>query len=174
MIKTEKLDTTFSLMNGVRIDTLDHEILHALMDINTRNINIGVESADPEVLNLSNKGITVEAAEACIQLLKKHGYRKRMTIYMIVGLPLDTVEKSLRSIRWAKKQGVLSAWCLATPYPKTPMFDWINSHGRWLIDPRDYARYAGTYSKLTVMFETEDFTRTERLYAIKEAKKVGK
>lgn len=170
LLRKEGLDISFSLMNGVRVDSLDREVIRTLRRMRTDNINIGVESIHDDVLRLCNKGITFSQIKNVVKLLRKHGYKNNAAIYMIVGLPGDNLHKSLEAMRWVQGTGMKSSWCLATPFPGTEMYRWVDENARWLIDPRDYANYCGLYSRLKAMFETDGFTQQERLYAILKAK----
>lgn len=171
LIKREKLNIVISLMGGIRIDNADLNTLKCLRDMNTQNINFGVESIHNDVLRAMKKKINKAMINKTIEKTKSLNCFN-ICAGMIIGMPKDTYKKSLKSLKWVQKNKLLSSWCLATPLPSTELYDWVNKNGRWLISPKDYGNYCGFYSHPTVMFETDDFSKEKRLEVFQLAKEV--
>jgi radical SAM superfamily enzyme YgiQ (UPF0313 family) len=78
---------------------LDEELLLEMKDAGCHTIQLGVESASQELLEHYTKGITVEQVKKVIGLCKRTGIR--VLAHYILGLPGDTVESILATIRFA-------------------------------------------------------------------------
>lgn len=92
---------TFITPNGVRIDTLDQEILLLMKRAGCKKISLGMEHGDQEMLRLMNKKLNLDKVEEVVYLCKKIGIT--MTIFLIVGFPGETVERWKKGIEFAKK-----------------------------------------------------------------------
>lgn len=162
MMQKERLDVSITIGNGTRIDLADRERLKTLKRMNLQKICYGVESIDDDVLRACNKKTTFEKIDATIKRTKRMSIP--LTVFMIIGLPRDTLHKTIRAAKWVEKEGLAAFWNVATPYPRTAFYDWVNRHGRWLIDAKDYSNYGGHFGKaLKVVFDTENFPLQQRL-----------
>jgi histone acetyltransferase (RNA polymerase elongator complex component) len=61
-----------------------------------QTVELGVQSLDDEVLELSRRGHTARRAEDACRLLQAHGFS--LGIQLMPGLPGDTVERSLQTM----------------------------------------------------------------------------
>ena len=86
-------------VSGIRISTrpdyIDEHILEQLKSFGVRDIELGVQSMDKEVLAASNRGHTPEDVKKASKLIKRYGFR--LGLQMMTGLPKDTPEKSLKT-----------------------------------------------------------------------------
>ena len=96
-MRRERLDFTWVCLS--RVNVLDEELLREMRASGCHTIQLGVESASEEILKNYTKGITVEQVRKVIGLCKKTGIR--VLAHYILGLPGDTVESILRTIRFA-------------------------------------------------------------------------
>jgi len=163
-IRKEKLALSFSFGNGIRINTIDREVLMTLRRMNTVNMAYGVESIHDDILHASMKGQTFEMIENAVNLTKKVGLP--LHLFMIIGLPLDTYHKTLKCLEWVKGHGLKAYWNIALPYPNTNLYTWVENHGRWLMDPNDYGNYGGHFSGVRVLFDTVEYPKEDRLKAL--------
>jgi radical SAM superfamily enzyme YgiQ (UPF0313 family) len=165
-MRKEKLAVSITLGNGTRIDQVDYDKLVTLKRMNCAKIAYGVESIHEDILKACGKHITFNQIQNTINLTKKVGIPQE--VFMIIGLPYDTYEKTLLSHKWVKKEGLNAYWNIAVPYPNTELFKWVNENGRWIIDPYDYNEYGGHFGKSgKVMFDTPDYPYEKRLTAFK-------
>ncbi|MEN3042962.1 MAG: radical SAM protein, partial [Fervidobacterium sp.] len=81
---------------STRPDAVNKEILSFLKAHNVKTIEIGVESFDNEVLTASNRGYN---AETVIETLKLIESDFQVIVHLMVGLPKDTKEKSIETVR---------------------------------------------------------------------------
>ncbi len=77
----------------------------------------------------------------------------------MIGNPGDTLETVKQSIEFAKRHRFASAaFYLALPYPKTELWDYAQSHGRFLKG--DYTKFHHFSNE--PVFETPEFSAAER------------
>jgi len=78
---------------STRPDSISEEIVTLCKSYSMKTIELGVQSADEDVLLLSNRGHTfTDVIKAC-DIIKKHGIG--LGLQMMTGLPGDTFEKSI-------------------------------------------------------------------------------
>ncbi|PKN29545.1 MAG: hypothetical protein CVU64_07630 [Deltaproteobacteria bacterium HGW-Deltaproteobacteria-21] len=127
-----------------RVDTVNAELLRRMKQAGCWQISYGVETGTQRLLDLIQKGITLERIERTFALTKQIGITIR-AFYML-GLPTETREESLRTITFAKRlDAEWSQFTLCTPFPGTEMWnlaeqdgglrsqDWsdFKTHGGW-------------------------------------------
>jgi histone acetyltransferase (RNA polymerase elongator complex component) len=89
------------LVNSIRLstrpDTLCPSVIERLLEQGVGTIELGIQSLDDGVLNLSNRGHTRDQALAAIDLLKK--YSLNLGVQLMVGLPGDSEEGFLQTVK---------------------------------------------------------------------------
>ena len=89
-IKKEKI-------HGIRVSTrpdcISTEILDRLVKYGVTTIELGVQSMDDEVLNLSNRGHSAYQVEEAVNIIRR--YPVSLGLQMMTGLPGDTFDKSV-------------------------------------------------------------------------------
>ncbi len=88
-------------VTGIRVSTrpdyIDEEILDYLIAHEVKVVELGVQSLDPDVLNISRRGHTVEDVERACRLIHKKGLT--LGIQTMLGLPGDSIQKALDTAR---------------------------------------------------------------------------
>lgn len=88
-------------VHGIRLSTrpdyISEQGLHPLKQYGVSTIELGAQSMDEEVLIQSARGHTAGDVEMASQMIVAHGFR--LGLQMMVGLPGDTLEKSLFTAR---------------------------------------------------------------------------
>lgn len=123
------LDLTFELPNGIRLDTLDGEIL-ALMRLAgfSERVAVGIESGSDRVLGFMKKGLTREKIRAKVDLLNSAGFRP--IGYFILGYPTETREEMEETIRFAMELKLYRAGFMPFhPLPGTESYEFLVSRG---------------------------------------------
>lgn len=91
------------LINEIRLSTrpdyIDDEILTHLKHYEVNTIELGVQSFDEEVLKLSNRGHNSDIVKKSADMI--HAYGFKLGIQLMIGLPGDSYEKSIRSAQKA-------------------------------------------------------------------------
>ena len=121
LIKERKIDMTFCLVGGARVDSVDRELLSAMYNAGFYSIYFGAESGDDAVLKAVRKGITVEQIRKAVQMAKEIGYQ--VTMYVIVGLPNSTVESEKKTLQLTRELKVIARASVCTPYPGSPLWN---------------------------------------------------
>ena len=83
---------------STRPDYINAEILDNLKNYTVDVIELGVQSFDPEVLRLSERGHSVEDVYKACDLIKSYGCFT-LGIQLMIGLPGDSYEKCMDSVR---------------------------------------------------------------------------
>lgn len=80
---------------STRPDYITPEILDNLRDYTVDTVELGVQSFDDEVLRRSRRGHTAAQVYEAVELIQSYGFR--LGIQLMVGLPGDTLAKSIFS-----------------------------------------------------------------------------
>jgi histone acetyltransferase (RNA polymerase elongator complex component) len=116
------------VVQGLRLSTrpdyIDEKRLHLLKKYNVTTIELGAQSMDNEVLRQSARGHTAEDVEKASRMIISAGFR--LGLQMMVGLPGDTLEKSVFTARKIIELGA----CETRIYPVlvirgTKMAEWF-------------------------------------------------
>jgi anaerobic magnesium-protoporphyrin IX monomethyl ester cyclase len=112
-----------------RVNTVDSNLLTKMKRAGCKYISYGVESADPDMLNDMNKGITMDTVREAITNTKQSGLD--MYLFFIVGYPGDTEEKVERDfdlVREICPTGV--GFNIFVPLPGSKIWDELVSTGK--------------------------------------------
>ena len=112
-----------------RIDCLDEPTIALMSQAGCTGVNFGVESSDPQIQkNVERKPITEEQFVSTIRTLRK--YQISTFAFFVVGLPGDTVDTILASVRFALQLGATwTQFTVATPFIGTKLHDWAAEQG---------------------------------------------
>lgn len=86
-----------SIRLSTRPDYINTEILDNLKKYNVKDIELGAQSLDDEVLQFSERGHSVEDVYKASELIKSYGFN--LGLQMMIGLPLDTKQKSIHTAK---------------------------------------------------------------------------
>lgn len=88
-------------VSGIRLSTrpdyINEEILSLLKKYHVKVIELGIQSLDSQVLQKSKRFYSPEEALSACRLVKQHGFS--LGAQTMIGLPEDTLEKSLLTAR---------------------------------------------------------------------------
>ncbi len=112
-----------------RIDCLDEPTIEIMARAGCVGVNFGVESSDPQVQkNVERKPITEEQFIDTMQLFRRNGIAT--FAFFVVGLPGDTLDTILGSIRFALRlDASWTQFTVATPFIGTRLHDWAVEQG---------------------------------------------
>ncbi len=89
------------IVDGIRLSTrpdyIDEMRLHLLKKYSVTTIELGAQSMDNDVLTRSARGHTAEDTEKASRMIISAGFR--LGLQMMIGLPGDTLEKSVLTAR---------------------------------------------------------------------------
>jgi len=110
----------FSWSCNAEIRSLNEEIVSWMKEAGCHTMSIGLESGDEQILKKYSKWNRSEKIEQTIDLLNKH--KIRVLGYFIIGLPGETRESILRTIKFAKGLKIdIASFAIATPDVGTPL-----------------------------------------------------
>lgn len=131
-----KLELTW--WTNVRADRLNQEILKKMKKAGCHTLAIGMETADPQILQNIGKNVTPKKVKEAVTMAKKIGFKT--AVYFIFGLPGETKETMQKTINFAKSLGAdFATMGVAQPLPGTKFFDYLNERG--LLLTKDWSKY---------------------------------
>lgn len=86
-----------SIRMSTRPDYIDEKILDNLKKYGVKDIELGAQSLDDEVLRFSERGHRAEDVERASKLINDYGYN--LGLQMMIGLPMDSKEKSIETAK---------------------------------------------------------------------------
>jgi len=136
-------------------------------------IYFGIESADDEVLRFIRKPATVAQIVEAIKLAKQAGLIVKAPF--ISGLPKSTYAKEKKYIEFFKENDIdMPRMATAVPFPNTDLYDWVKKNAKPIGDLETcHIRMSHTRGALGTdlfqpAYETEDFTKEERIKIMNE------
>jgi anaerobic magnesium-protoporphyrin IX monomethyl ester cyclase len=122
-----------------RTDCLDRDLIQLLFRSGLRSIEVGVESANEQILRGNGrKAIARAQQEQIIEYCHKLGIR--IIANYTLGLPNDTISGIRETIDYAKKLNTFAIqFTVTTPYPGTPFYENV----KHAIFERDWERFNG-------------------------------
>lgn len=112
-----------------RMEDMDEPLIALMAKAGCIGLNMGVESADEEVLrNVKRKTMPFEDRLKVIRACRKHGLET--FCFFVLGLPGETRASALRTIDYALKLNpTFLQFTVATPYPGTELRSWAERKG---------------------------------------------
>lgn len=106
---------------NARVDQVDPELLSTMKKAGCWILAFGVENGNQHMLDQMKKGFKLPDAIKGIALAKKAGMETRASY--ILGLPGETEETAMNTIKFAKKVGTnVASFHFAVPYPGTELY----------------------------------------------------
>ncbi|MEJ2281029.1 MAG: radical SAM protein [Candidatus Bathyarchaeota archaeon] len=141
---------------GVRVDTLDEELLRKMKASGCKGIRFAPESGVQRVVSqIIKKNLDLKDVEKAVILAKKVGIK--VGIFFILGLIGETKEDMEKTIEYAYKLRKLGAsnfhFSIATPLYGTELYEQAKRHGLLKEDFSDEA-----LARAEPLIETEDFS----------------
>ncbi len=104
-----------------RVDKVDEELVRLMKKAGLERINFGVESGTKAGLAVIKKDITLEKIEQAFKICKSAGIETLG--YFIIGMPGETKEQMMETIRFAKKiRPSFAHFTVFTPFPQTEVW----------------------------------------------------
>jgi radical SAM superfamily enzyme YgiQ (UPF0313 family) len=125
------------MINGIRANLADEEVLGAMKKAGCIRAAFGVESGNQQILDLVvDKQLTLEQVRSAFQAARAVGLE---TIgFFIVGLPGETEATMDDTIRFAcELDPVVANFSIATPFPGTKMYETVQAEGHILAETWD-------------------------------------
>lgn len=101
LILKRKIKINWATPNGIRVDTLDFELLKLMKESGCYFLAFGIESGNQAILDRAKKRTDLKSVEKVTALAKKIGMITQG--FFIFGLPGETERTIAETIRYAKK-----------------------------------------------------------------------
>ena len=122
------LDILWTCPNGVRLDTLNDEMVDAMKASGCYVISAGIESGSDRVLHYIKKQETVGVIREKVAMIQKHGID--VIGFFMLGFPTETPEEMEQTIKLSKELGLLRAiYFLYHPLPGTELYEMLDHTG---------------------------------------------
>jgi anaerobic magnesium-protoporphyrin IX monomethyl ester cyclase len=137
-----------------RVDMVSKDLLQKMKDAGCIAVWFGVEAGSEQVIEAMGKGISIQQTLNAFKWANEVGLTTVAS--MILGFPGETRETAMESIKLLKriKSDEIGVY-IATPYPGTPMYDYVKKMG-W-IKITDFNKY----DTATPIFETPTMSMKE-------------
>jgi len=156
-------------VRGFRADRVDSRVARDMRQADCVNVALGIESANPVMLERMGKKETIDQISNGIEVLVSAGID--VLGQFMIGNPGETLETVRESIEFARRSGLTRAvFGMAVPFPKTTLWDYVIEHGKFLVEP-DCTRFEDISPR--IIFETPEFTKEQRLEAARIATEAG-
>jgi anaerobic magnesium-protoporphyrin IX monomethyl ester cyclase len=115
---------------GTRVDMVTKDLLQRMREVGCIAIWLGVESGSQRVIDAMGKGFTPKKTKKAFKWVREAGM---MTIASVVlGFPGETKESAWETVKLVEEIDPDDiGYYIATPYPGTPMADYVKKMG-WL------------------------------------------
>lgn len=115
------LDIVWCTPNGVRVDSLNDELLVLMRRSGCYGLGFGIESGSQRVLDFNHKKLDLAKVADSIAMVKRHGIETHG--FFIIGLPGETEETIRETIRFACHARLDRAnFALLAPLPGSDVF----------------------------------------------------
>lgn len=132
MMIEDKLNITWSTPNGIRVESIDEEMVKKMKDSGCKRIFVAPESGVQRVVNqIIGKNLDLKKIENAVSLFKKHGII--IDGSFVIGFIGETKKEIWSTIKYAlklKKMGMAVAGIhIATPYYGTRLYEEAKQKG---------------------------------------------
>jgi radical SAM superfamily enzyme YgiQ (UPF0313 family) len=155
-----------NLQTGIRVDSVDKELMLLLKKAGVFKISFGVETGDEDVLGTIGKSINLEAVLNASKWARESGMI--VTGFFMIGLPHDTRKTLQKTIDFAKKMNPhIANFMITIPFYGTPLYGLIEKKGKFLIDTK--RGISSGYYGAKAFFELEGLKKDIIEYFYKKA-----
>jgi len=137
-----------------RVDHVSKRVLEVMKKAGCKQIHLGVETGDPELIELAKPPTNLDTVRKAFRLMKE--MRLWATAHIILGWPdetLETLAKTSKFIAEIDPDGV--NWNMLTPYPGTKLRE-IAKHNN-LILTYDWSKY----TSYTIVMKTKSLNASQ-------------
>lgn len=118
-----KLPLKFYTPNGINPKFIDKEISFLMKEINFIDPRLSLETISNSTHNSLDKKVTLKDFEEGLSNLINTGYKPyEISVYLLAGLPNETIEDLYNSINYISKYNVRIRLCELSIVPQTKMF----------------------------------------------------
>lgn len=174
LIIEEKLKIKWDTPNGVRIDSLDYNLLKKMREAGCFQLTLAIESGSQRVLDaIIHKGFNLEKVEKIVQYCKK--LKISTNAFYVIGFPGETINEIKDTLGFASKlfrdYDVYPTLMVATPLIGTELYDLCIRDALIHGDPSPEELCIAIQTNGEPIISTKDFSKEDLKFLIKEFKK---
>ncbi|MEW6556908.1 MAG: radical SAM protein [Elusimicrobiota bacterium] len=140
-LKQSKLNISWAVPNGIRLGTLDAELLALMRETGCYLISVGIESGSDRVLEYMKKNLTVDIIKKEIKFIKSFGFN--IAGFFIIGFPQETEQDIKKTISLSLELPLVRAnFFTFLPLPGTEAYTQIEKTGE--LNNVDWNRFLFT------------------------------
>ncbi len=125
----------FTFPNGVRVGTLDKDIIKLMEAAGCSSLALGIESGSDQTLERMNKKQTTDEVKRAVDLIRKNT-RIRVTGFFMLGYPGEVEDDIRKTVEFASSLPIHHPhFCVFTPIPGTPAYRELVEQGWAPADP---------------------------------------
>jgi anaerobic magnesium-protoporphyrin IX monomethyl ester cyclase len=137
-LRQEGLGMTWSLPSGVRIDSLELNMIREMEKAGCYSLALGIEFGTQRIMDLTKKRLSPELVRTKLQLFK--GVRIKTTGFFLFGIPGETLDDMRQTARFARELPIDRAqFNNFMPLPGSELWDTLKAEGR--IDAIDWDKF---------------------------------
>jgi anaerobic magnesium-protoporphyrin IX monomethyl ester cyclase len=153
----EGINIPWSVMEGMRADKIDREVLKLLKKAGCDSIYFGIETVENSELEHIAGDKKMLVINRAVRLAHEEGFK--VCGYFVVGLPGATYKTVMNSVNFAKKNLDIAIFWMAIPYLNTPLYQEVITNHKLLRKPVGINVINSLSTK--PFFETKVFSRKE-------------
>lgn len=166
-----KLKIRWDVPNGVRVDTLDFNLIKKIKKAGCIHISIGIESGNQRVLNkIIKKNLSLKKTLKIVEYCKK--IKLPLSAFYVIGFPgekLEEIKQTIKlAIRLLKEYEVHPVLFFATPLYGTRLYNQCLEKGIIKKDLSDKDLSIATQRYGLPLIATSEFSKQDLIDTIKE------
>jgi len=147
----EGIDVVWSAPNGIRLDSVDSDLVRLMKASGCYQVNVGIESGSPRILRQVSKGLRLATVDRATRLLHQGGIE--VVGFFMLGFPGETRDDIRQTIDLAMRLPLSGAsFSIYCPLPGTSDYDALIAEGRLSheqVEKFDFVRYGNQLSELS-------------------------
>ncbi len=137
---SRRLDLVWNCPYGLRLDSLNREILEMMEESGCYSIAVGIESGSQRVLDHMKKRLTIKEIREKVDLIKKRT-KLKVVGYFIIGYPVEREEDIQKTIRLSTSLPLdIAAFAPFRPTPGTEIFTFLQKKG--ILNKVDWSTFS--------------------------------
>lgn len=149
-IISENIDITWCAPNGIRIDSIDKELVDLMKQSNCFQVNVGIESGSPRILKQIRKRISPDMVREKISLLRKAEIE--VLGFFMIGFLGETATEIKQTISFAMELPLTGAsFSILSPLPGTDIYKEVYKNRNMEIETLsslDFIKYRNDMSEV--------------------------
>jgi len=161
LLLKEKINLPWWCPNGLRLETLDKELLQKMKDSGFYAINLGIESGSEKIQKDMKKDLNLKKLEEIVNIINELDIRCQG--FFMIGYPTETKEDILKTINLAKKLKLYRAsFFLFQPLLGSEAYYTLKAQGKL---PKDFSSIKADYQKTSILPSgINDFQELRKLH----------